>query len=182
LKLVRGIAAEDLRPAGERDSLLDEGSALLGRASNKFDADLGVMATFGTLKAGLTVRNLTEPAFEAPGGGRLGLERQVRAGVSVLLLEGWTLAADLDLLKSTGPLGFESRDFAVGAEGRLARRLIVRGGTRLDTAGDGLGGRRASASAGATYAVAASFLVDAQVTAGSEWVARGWGLAARFVY
>ncbi len=182
LKLVRGIAAVDVRPPGDRDSLLDEGSALLGRASNKFDADLGVMATFGSLKAGLTVRNLTEPEFEAPGGERLGLERQVRGGISVTLLDGWIVAADLDLLKTAGSAGFESRDFAVGTEARLARRFIVRGGTRLDTAGDGPGGRRASASAGGSYAVTASFLVDAQVTAGSEWAPSGWGLAARFVY
>jgi hypothetical protein len=182
LKLVRGIAAVDVRPPGDRESLLDEGSASIGRASNKFDADLGVMATFGSLKAGLTVRNLTEPEFEAPGGERLELERQVRGGVSLMLLDGWLVAADVDLLKTAGPLGLESRDVALGTEARLARRFIVRGGTRFDTTGEGFGGRRISASAGGSYAVTASFLVDAQVTAGSDWAAKGWGLAARFVY
>jgi hypothetical protein len=102
--------------------------------------------------------------------------------VSLMLLEGWIVAADLDLLETAGPLGFESRDFALGTEARLARRFIVRGGTRLDIAGEGPGGRRVSASAGGSYAVTASFLVDAQLTAGSEWAPTGWGLAARFVY
>lgn len=182
LKLVRGIAGADVRPVADRDSLLGEGSALLGRASNRFDVDLGIMATLGTLKAGVTVRNLTEPEFDTPGGDRLGLERQIRAGVAVAVSDGWLVAADLDLLKSTGPLGLPSRDFAVGAEGKLARRAIVRAGSRLDTTSNGLGGRRASVSAGGSYAVTASFLVDAQVTGGSEWAPRGWGIAARFVY
>lgn len=182
LKVVRGIAAADVRPAADRDSLLGDGSALIGRATNRFDADLGVMATFRWIKAGLAVRNLTEPRFEGPGGERLGLDRQIRAGIAVMPLDGWLVAADLDLLRTAGPLGLESRDVAIGTEGRLARRVIVRAGTRFDTAGGDAGGRRASVSAGGSYAVTASFLLDAQATTGSEWSARGWGIAARFVY
>lgn len=182
LKLVRGIAGTDVRPAGDRDSVLDDGAALVGRASNRFDADLGLMATFRSLKAGVTVRNLTEPGFETAGGARLGLERQVRAGLAVAPVDGWLLAADLDLLRTIGPQGLESRDFALGAEGRLANRVLVRAGARFDTTGDGPGGRRASVSAGGSYAVTASVLVDAHATMGSEWAGRGWGIGARFVY
>lgn len=182
LKLIRGMAATDVRPGGERESLLDNGGQLEGRTSSRLDADLGVMGTFRNLKAGLTVRNLTEPEFEAPAGARLQLERQVRAGIAVMPVDGWLLAADLDLLRTTGPLGLASRDLAVGLEGRAARRLVVRAGTRLDTTGEGPGGRRASVSGGGSYAVTASFMVDAQVTGGSEWAPRGWGIAARFIY
>lgn len=182
LKLIRGIAAADVRPGEERDSLLSDGGALTGRASNRFDADLGVMAVFRNIKAGLTVRNLGEPEFETPDGSRLRLERQVRAGIAVMPVEGWLLAADVDLVRTTGVLGLESRDAAIGLEGRPHRRVIVRSGTRFDTTGDGPGGRRASVSGGASYAVTASFLLDAQVTVGSEWAATGWGVGARFVY
>lgn len=182
LKLIRGIAAAEVRPVEDRDSLLDDAAALTGRASNRLDADLGVMAVFRNIKAGLTVRNLTEPEFDTPGGAGLELERQVRAGVAVMPIEGWLLAADADLVRTTGVLGIESRDAAIGLEGRPHRRLIVRTGTRFDTTGEGPGGRRASVSGGASYAVTASFLVDGQVTVGSEWAARGWGIGARFVY
>jgi hypothetical protein len=140
------------------------------------------MATFRAIKAGVTVRNVTEPEFETPSGERTRLERQVRAGVSLVPYEGWILAADLDLLRSRGPIGLDSRDLAIGTEGRVATRLTVRGGTRFDTAADGPGGRSATGSLGASYAVMASFLLDAQVTAGSEFANQGWGISARFTY
>lgn len=183
LKLVRGIAADGMVAAGDRGDLLDEAVDLTGKASNRFDADLGIMATVGRIRAGLTVRNLTEPSFESAGSGEeLNLERQARAGVAVSPLEGWTLAADLDLLRATGANGLERRDFALGAEGRVARRAFVRAGTRLDTTGDGPGGRRATASLGASYAVSGGFLIDGQATLGSKWGGRGWGISGRFVY
>jgi hypothetical protein len=182
LKLVRGLAAAGVRPVSEREALLDDGGALGGRASSRFDADLGLMATFGRVKAGVTVRNLTEPGFDEPDGTRLRLDRQVRAGIAVSPITGWLVATDLDLIETPGPLGLNSRDFALGIEGRPAQRLLVRAGTRFDTADDPRVGRRASGSIGGSYAVTASFLVDGQYTAGSKWAARGWGLAGRFTY
>lgn len=182
VKLVRGIAGSEFRVTTEED-LLDDGAALVGRAANKFDADIGVMLSGPLLRVGLTVRNLTEPSFEAAGlGGELKLERQARAGIALQPLEGWTLAADIDLLETTSTLGLESRDFALGTEGRIGRRAYVRAGTRFDTAGDGPGGRNATASFGGSYAVMGSVLIDGQVTIGSEWGGRGWGIGARFVY
>jgi hypothetical protein len=181
LKMVRGVAGSEIR-AEPRSDLLDEGAALLGRASNKFDADVGVMVSTGGLKAGLTVRNLFEPEFEAAGGGRLTLERQARAGVALMPVAGWLVAADLDLLKSTDVSGHDRRDFALGAEGRVGRRAFVRAGGRMDTLGEGPGGRAATFSVGGSYAILGGFLVDGQLTAGSRWGGRGWGLGARFVY
>jgi hypothetical protein len=181
LKMVRGIAASEFR-AEPRADLLADASALMGRASNAFDADVGVMVSTGLVKAGLTVRNLFEPEFDAVGGGRLTLERQARAGIALVPVTGWLVAADLDLLRTAGLGGFERRDFALGAEGRVGPRVFVRAGGRFDTLGEGPGGRAATYSVGGSYAVLGGVLVDAHWTAGSAWGGRGWGLGARFVY
>jgi hypothetical protein len=182
LKLVRGTAAAGIVADANREVLLADGIDLRGRSSSKFDADAGIAVTSGPLRAGLTVRNLTEPTFESAETGHvLRLGRQARVGLAVRATEGWVMAVDLDLLRTPGPFG-DSRDLAFGTEGRVARRAFVRGGVRLNTLGDGPSGRAASASVGGTYAVRASVLVDAQVTAGSERNSRGWGVAARFVY
>ncbi len=175
LKLVRGIASSTVQPDGARKALLQDAGDLLGKGSTRFDADLGVMASAGRLKAGLTLRNATEPSFRTAGDrGSLKLERQARAGVSLAPIAGWLLAVDLDLTKTAGPVG-AVRNLAAGAEGRLARKALVRGGLQLNTAGD----RAPAVTAGGSYLATASLLVDVQVTAGSERAARGWGIAAR---
>jgi hypothetical protein len=182
LKMVRGVAGSEARPGDSGPDLLDEAASLMGRASNAFDADVGVMASTGAFKVGLTVRNLFEPSFEAAAGGRLGLDRQARVGVAVMPVEGWLVAADLDLLTAADAAGHDRREMALGAEGRLGPRAFVRAGGRLDTRGEGPGGRAATVSVGGSYAVMGGVLVDGHVTAGSRWGGRGWGLAARFVY
>lgn len=182
LKLVRAVAASSLRPDGDRDNLLDDSADFVGRASNRFDADIGVMATAGRIKAGLTIRNAMQPEFEAAGSAtRVRLERQARAGVAISPVDGWALAADLDLLRTDGPHG-EVRDVAIGGEGRVARRAFVRAGARMNTIDTAGMGRMPTAGFGGSYAVTASVLVDAQVTVGSERGPRGWGISARFVY
>ncbi len=179
LKLVRGIASSSIEPDGDRDALLEEAGALLGKGSTRFDADFGVMATRGPFKAGLTVRNVSEPHFSAAGTGaeRLVLERQARAGVSLVPLPGWVVAADFDLTTATGPAG-DVRQFAAGTEGRIARKAFVRGGLQVNTTGDAA----PAVSLGGSYAATGSLLVDVQVTAGSDRAPRGWGLAARIVF
>lgn len=182
LKLVRGTAVSGVVRDADRAALLGDGVGLLGESQSKFDVDVGVLATSGPLRAGLTLRNLTEPRFEARENGSraLRLERQGRAGVALVVSPGFTIAADVDLLKTRGPFG-DTRDVALGSEGRIARRAFVRGGLRFNTLGGSLG-KAPSVSAGGSYAVRASFLVDAQVTAGSERISRGWGIGGRFVY
>jgi hypothetical protein len=177
LKLVRGYASSTVRPASERDDLLEDRGDLTSEGTTRFDADLGVMATFGALKAGVTVRNVSEPSFQTPAGESLRLERQARAGISVAPVSGWLLAVDSDLLESHGPAG-DVRTFAAGTEGRVHRRAFVRGGFSMNTAGE----RAPSVSAGASLAVTRSLLVDVQITGGSDKAARGWGVAARFGY
>jgi hypothetical protein len=176
LKLVRGTASSAVRLHSE--TLLSEAEALAGRRSTTFDADLGVMASLSRFKAGVTVRNLTQPAFEAADEGfTVRLERQVRAGVAILPLPGWIVAVDADLVQTAGPRG-PVRHLAAGAEGRLGRKAFVRGGLRVNTVGD----RIPAVSVGASYAALRSLLIDAHLISGSERSSRGWGIAARLGY
>jgi hypothetical protein len=177
LKLVRGVAASMAVPDGDRDRLLGDSDELIGKGSSKFDADVGVMASAGMLKAGLTVRNVGQPGFDTGSGSAVTLLRQARAGIAVAVAEGWAIAADLDLTRGHSPFG-TVRDFATGAEGRLGRKTFIRGGLKLNTTG----AARPAFSAGASYAVWGSVLLDAQMTRGPQRAEEGWGLAARFVY
>jgi hypothetical protein len=181
LKLVRGIAESGVVLGASRDDLLDSGPDLPDRASNAFDADIGVMATLGTLRAGLTVRNVTSPEFDATDGTQLTLDRQTRAGISYRGLQSVILAADFDLERVQGTLG-DVRNFAAGAEAQVVRRVAVRTGIRLNTLSDEPGGSATAFSVGGTVATFRSLLVDAQVTMGAEAADRGWGIAARLVY
>ena len=176
LKLVRGLAGAEVRAGADPNDPLSEGSDLPRKAGTRFDADVGVMATAGILKAGLAMRNLTEPSFKTPGDlGPLQLQRQARAGLSVTPVPGWIVAADLDLLETRGMRG-PRRGFATGVEGRLARKAFVRGGLNLNTAGD----RAPAVSGGFSYAATASLLLEGRLTRGPDDAERGWGIAARF--
>ncbi len=179
LKLVRGMASSTVHSGDDPEGLLEAGAGRAGRGTTRFDADIGVIAGHGPIKVGLTVRNLTEPSFEATGdGGPLRLERQARAGVAIMPRPGWIVAADADLLRTAGVLG-SVRDVALGVEGKVARRAYVRGGLRMDTDG---AGQHPSGSLGASYAATPSLLLDAQMTGGSGRAWRGWGVSGRFVY
>jgi hypothetical protein len=177
LKMVRGYASSVLGPATARDGLLDSDHSGPSKGETHADADLGVMASIGKLKAGLTLKNASEPSFDTPDGKPLRLERQARAGLSVTPLAGWTVAADSDILETDGPYG-PFRRFAAGTEGRVYRKATVRGGFSLNTTGDG--GR--SFSAGGSFAATAAVFFDFQVTGGSDRAQQGWGVAARFAY
>ena len=152
-------------------------------AANRFDLDVGLMATGGPLRAGLTVRNVTEPGFAVANGGReLHLERQARAGVAYAITPEWFGAADLDLLRTRDAFG-ERRDLALGVEGRPLRRVHVRSGVTFNTAeADGDASARRSLSVGGSYAVRSAVLVDAHFTTGNDLAGHQWGIAARFVY
>jgi F plasmid transfer operon protein TraF len=179
LKLVRGMAGSEPVPGDTpADELLDRFD-VLARARNKFDVDLGVMLTGGLGRAGLTIRNLTEPGFDTADGGELKLKRQARAGLAVTVTEGWVASADLDLTRTPGPFG-DARMFALGTEARFIAKAFVRAGIRLNTVGPS--GRHPAVSFGGTYAAFGSLLVDAQVTTGSDRAYRGWGLAGRVVF
>jgi hypothetical protein len=177
LKVVRGIASSNVVPDGPRETLLDGASELGGKGTTRLDADVGVMLSGPLLKAGLTVRNLTSPEFATPDGSALRLPRQARGGIAVAVIEGWIVDADLDLTRIQGPLG-AVREFAAGTEGRVNRKTFVRGGLRLNTAGDSA----PAVAGGASYMIVRSLLLDAQITGGVSRANRGWGISARLVY
>jgi long-chain fatty acid transport protein len=182
LKLVRGNAGVGARSARELDDLVDAGGDLETEGQNAFDADIGIMATRGRLKAGLTIRNVVEPEFEtAIPDESLALERQTRAGIAYQATDRLLIAADVDLERSTSGLGAR-RNLAVGAEAKVHRKAFVRSGFRFNTVSDQPGGRAPVATVGGSYAVFGSLLVDAQATLGAESGGRGWGVAGRVVF
>jgi hypothetical protein len=179
IRLVRGIAATALLPAGSVDDHLDHADDLVGEASNTVDADVGVSAVYRTLRAGVTVRNLAAPSFDTAGSAsELKLERQGRAGVSLASPLGFLLDFDMDLNSVRGPLG-KVRELALGSEARLLKRAYARAGMRLNTLGDEPGGRATTFSMGGSVAVLTSLWIDAQATVGAEAGRRGWGIAGR---
>ncbi|MET0211945.1 MAG: conjugal transfer protein TraF [Vicinamibacterales bacterium] len=180
-RLVRGYAATGVVPDADRDDLLDGAGDLPDRSTNKFDVDVGVMALLGTVRAGLTVRNLAEPDFSTAEGGQLTLQRQTRAGISYVGVPDLVIAADVDVERTKGSLG-EVRDIAAGAEARVFKRGWLRSGFRFNTLGDEPGGHAPVYSLGGSVMTFRSLLVDAQITLGSREGDRGWGVAGRLVY
>ena len=67
---MRGYAAAGRVPDGDRDDLLDGAGDLPDVSTSKFGADIGMMASLGNVRAGLTVRNVTEPDFATAERGR----------------------------------------------------------------------------------------------------------------
>jgi hypothetical protein len=174
-----GIAIRDASFVGS--SALDRAADLPTQGSSTIDFDLGALAQVGHLRAGLVIRNLREPSFDAPasaqaadGPGSLTLDRQVRAGVAWQFPHSMTVAGDVDVTKTESELGVR-RHVAVGAEHQLHPRFVIRGGVRVNTVGDAL----PAGSAGASVALRSSLWLDAQITRGGDAADRGWGLSAR---
>lgn len=175
LKSVRGTAALGEGHGLETtEDLLAGAGDLDGRTGTAFDLDVGAMAAFGSVQAGVVVRNLREPEFETPDGSRLVLQRQVRVGVAVMVARPFTIAADVDLVSTTTAME-PRRNVAVGAERWwLGRRLAARGGVRASTAGRA----RPVVSGGVGVKLSVGVTIDGQITRGQQEADRGWGLGA----
>jgi hypothetical protein len=173
-KLVRGIAAAPSLESVSPEEALDRAADVIGRASNRFDADLGVLVVQGALRAGLSVRNVAEPSFEAPSGEELSLERHVRAGIGWVWRDATTVALDADVSR---PSADQGRQVAVGVEHRWHPRLAVRGGVRLRAEGE----RQPALSLGGSVAIRPAVWLDGFWTGGPD-DERTWGLAARLAY
>ena len=185
LKMVRGRASSAFVDAASvEDALGSDAAEALGKGSTRFDLDIGVMASGGPLKVGLTLRNVREPGFQVDDSDvELTLERQARAGLSYAVHSDWIAAADFDLTPARDAFG-ERRDVAVGVEGRLAARAFVRSGVSFNTLDDERleDARGVAYSVGGSYAVKAAVFLDGHFTRGRERTGTRWGLAARFVY
>lgn len=182
VKVVRGSASSGFVPAADRSAFDSADELFPQKASTKFDADFGVMLTGAVGKVGLAVRNAFEPEFDTPEGIPLQLERRVRGGLSLLLRQFITVAADFDFTDAPTSHG-EWRDAAIGAEARLTRRAFARSGVHWNTAGGDNGpGAAPVFSVGGSYAVYGSVLADAQLSMGSSDGDTGWGVGVRFVF
>jgi hypothetical protein len=162
LKLVRGTVS----------------SGAASASANKFDTDLGVMTTGSFARLALSVRNLTAPQFNGPGGAGAKLERRVRAGIAVNTSRRTVAAADFDLTTAQTARG-EWREAALGLEANPVGKAWVRGGVRWNTAD---GPAAPVGALGASVAIYGSTLADAQVSFGSADGNRGWGVGLRFVF
>jgi len=181
LKLVR--AGEGTATVDPATDLLDQGDDLDLPHETHGDLDLGLMLALTHFRAGLTVRNMTTPAF-GEGNDRFELKRQARAGVAVVgkskgLVQAVTVAADADLTRTATPFG-DVRHVALGGEAWLAKqqRVGVRGGVAANTIGE----RRTTASAGVSLKTFSSLYIDAARTFGSDQSVRGWSTTARFTF
>ncbi len=178
LKWERGLAAAAPEVAGgTAGERLDAASALRTRATSTFDVDVGVLAAVGPVRAGLVAHNLRAPAFSTPDGETLDLERRVRAGLALRATSRLTLAADADLTRTTDADGARRRGVSLGAEGRVAARVLLRAGVGLTASGPS----RSSASVGVSVALSRVWWLDGELTRGAAG-ARGWGLSARVDY
>jgi hypothetical protein len=180
LKLVRGTVGSATVTSAEAS--LDRAAQLAGDSETHADLDAGALATFRALRAGVSVRNLRAPAF-GTGEDRQQLRRQARAGVAVVgrtpgLVDQVVLALDADLTRTATAVG-EARYVAGGLEvWTLRHRVGARAGVSANTIGDA----RTSLGGGLSFGVRAGTYVEAQLTAGSDQVRRGWGLGLRVTY
>lgn len=180
LKVLRGGVASQVADGSSEG--LDVGDDLTIRAETRTDADAGAMVSFPHVRLGLSVRNLTEPAF-GDGSERQSLDRQARVGVALLsnptrVIGGLTISADADLTKTATLFG-DVRHVALGGEVWLAgRRVGVRGGLTANTIGDA----RLVSSAGISVAPTRSFFIEAARVFGEDGSLKGWSTAVRLTY
>jgi F plasmid transfer operon, TraF, protein len=182
LKWVRGTlrateaTAADALSLGP-SALLDVGEELEGGdRENHFDVDIGVLATAGAVRLGLSGRNLLESEFAD---GAFVLSRQLRFGAAfdAARLPGppLTVAFDADIVSYAAGSG-DRRVVAIGAEQwLLARRLGVRGGARFNT----VGAEDRAATVGLSVSPRSGFFIDGHVVRGGALDERGWGVATR---
>jgi hypothetical protein len=184
LKYVHGVATSEFAVkntnTGDVDDLLEIADDLPDASSDEFDIDVGVMAVFKTVRAGLTVRNLHEPDFRTAGSATIELTRQSRVGVAYIGVPGLIVSADLDLESTRGSIG-EERQFAAGTEAHLFPRAFFRTGVHVNTVSNQPGGHAPVVSVGGGYVIK-SWVIDAHATFGSESGNRGWGVSGRLVY
>jgi hypothetical protein len=187
LKFVRGTLRH-----GREDSLASPEDLLAvgvdyegGDAQNRLDLDIGLLAVTGSLRLGAVVRNVREPAFDAPGLTPdappivMTLPRQVRVGAAFDPENATgvplTVALDVDVRTYVTAAG-ERRMIALGVEHWFfTKRVGVRAGGRRNTRGE----RELSATAGVTLALRGGLYLDGHAVRGRQVDEQGWGLAAR---
>lgn len=180
LKVVRGGAQRAIGTVSSWDEGFDRAESLERSGSTKADADFGAMFSWRTVRAGLVIRNVSEPMFDEGSGNELTVRRHARVGMA--WGDRWPgqartiVAADADTTRVLAVDG-ERRDVAVGAERWVGQRLSVRAGVRGSTVGD----TRPVVSGGASYAVRAGTFVDGFVGVGNRDT-HTWGVGVRVAF
>jgi hypothetical protein len=154
---------------------------LLRADQTRADLDFGMLATFGTARIGLTVKNLRTPTL-GEGDRRLEFHRKVRAGAAWMTgaqgRPALTAAVDADLTTTRTDLG-DARHVAAGAEvWTPGRQLGARGGASYNTVGDA----RTAVSGGLSASIAQGTFIDVEMTRGADLIRRGWGLSLRLTF
>jgi F plasmid transfer operon, TraF, protein len=179
-KLIHAGAITQFRPAA--DGSLDAAAELDPEGETKGGLDAGAMATFGPVRVGVMVRNLTEPEF-GTGVGSFTLSRTARVGAAVStgrrgVIGTATVAVDADLTTASTVFGDERR-FAAGGEVWTTNRMLgVRGGVGVNTIGD----QRTSLSGGVSAALKKGFYADGELTGGTDLGRHGWSLGLRVTF
>lgn len=162
--------------------------AIHAQSATRGDFDVGMMASFGPVRAGLNVKNIVSGTF-GTGDGAFELTRQARAGVAVLTqphgaFDRLTVSMDVDL--TTTPVdGRDERHVAGGVEGwLLGERVAVRGGVGANLItghreGDAQG---PSGAAGFSVSPVRRFFVDGAATWGPTAARNGWGIDLRVTF
>jgi hypothetical protein len=175
-KLLRGGQIH-VQPASGGLSAAD---ALDVSVSTKFDMDVGIMAALGPLRVGGILRNVTRPEFGGDGGD-FRLDRKARVGAALVrdrLPVPVNLAVDVDLNETETLMG-EVRHTAAGVEAYVwERRVGVRGGVSVNTAGAG----GTSASGGLSVMLQSGLYAEGAITRGSDPSREGWSLGLNVTF
>jgi hypothetical protein len=158
---------------------------LLNADDTNATLDIGVMTTFGALRIGAVVRDVTEPSFRNEGGQyEFKLERSARAGFALSsgrrgVIGSATLSVDADLTTTHDPLLGDERMLAFGVEAWSQRsRIGVRGGLNSNRAAD----QGVQVSGGVSFAIRSGSFVDAFISGGGDDVRHGWGFTLRLTF
>ena len=179
VKYLRGTTQvrEIEAPDGSVDvsRLLDDGNDLDGgEGQGTVDIDVGVLATVGGFRLGLTGRNLRAPRFADRR-----LSRQIRAGAAfdgaAAGMPPVMVSLDADVRRYAAATG-DRRVVAIGGEYWVRpQRIALRGGARFNTVGE----QDRTLTAGASVALRAAMFVEGHAAVSSDAGESGWGLAAR---
>lgn len=187
LKVVRGIVSSGSVSGEQVSDLIDARSDLHGLGTTAFDLDFGALWSFQSGRIGVSVRNLSEAAFDTsdPAEPSLKLQRLARVGAAwtpgrhgATPPAATTVAVDVDVTEFHDVQG-DQRNVAVGAEHWLkGRRVGLRGGFRVNA----LDSSMRVGSLGLSWSPGKSAVLDGQWSRGTHNADRSWAAALRMTF
>lgn len=175
-----GLGAAPFTPGAGAGDLLEAAWSGAEDGFSKFNLDLGAGLELGQhLKAGLALKNATDPAI-ATAGGELRLARRLVAGLAFRPDPQLAFFLDIDLAK--GELfhgGEEAQLFSLGVEkGVFRNKLFLRAGLWSDLAAKYFLGREANALYGVGCGInLGKFLIDLALALDSQGRVKNLGVS-----